>query len=124
MTTAKQVRQLFPKSQLRQLYGGRKPKSYRLAHNHIMHTANTQHGERGFRRFWIPPQWIGHGREKCLCGWHNGDTHYAWKEHADHWHRQIKKLGSLEAVYDDVWKRLAEHYPWMKRLAEAEGARK
>jgi hypothetical protein len=69
------------KKELRQLYGGRKPKSYRLAHNHIMHTNATSHGDRGFRRFWIPPQWIGDGWEKCPCGWHNGDEHYAVKEH-------------------------------------------
>ena len=37
------------KKELRQLYGGRKPKSYRLAHNHIMHTNATSHGDRGFR---------------------------------------------------------------------------
>ena len=39
------------KKELRQLYLGRKPKSYRLAHNHIMHTNATSHGDRGFRRF-------------------------------------------------------------------------
>jgi hypothetical protein len=117
MTTAKQVRELFPKERLRQRYGGRKPKSYRLAHNHVMHTNNTQHGDRGFRRFWIPPQWIADGSwAKCPCGWHNGDTHYAWKEHVAHWKRQIKKFGSLEGAYADVWKRLAKEYPRMKNL--------
>ena len=35
------------------------------AHNHIMHTDITPHDDRGFRRFWIPPQWIGDGWEKC-----------------------------------------------------------
>jgi hypothetical protein len=40
----------------RQLYGGRVPESYLPAHNHISHTPETHHGERGFRRFWIPPE--------------------------------------------------------------------
>jgi hypothetical protein len=42
--------------------GGRKPKSYRLAHNHVSHTDVTRNGEHGFRRFWVPPQdwqWLG-----------------------------------------------------------------
>ena len=110
MTTAKQVRQLLPKNELRQKYGGRKPKSYRLAHNHIMHTAHTVHGDRGFRRFWIPPQWIGHGWEKCPCGWHNGDTHFAIKGHVTNWKKRIKKCGSLEAAYQDVRKHLAQYF--------------
>jgi hypothetical protein len=92
------------KKEPRQLYGGgRKPKSYRLAHNFISHTDATRHGERGFRRFWIPPQWIGDGWEKCPCGWHGGDTHYAIDDHVHHWHEQIKKLGSLEAVYQRTY---------------------
>jgi hypothetical protein len=60
------------------LYGGRKPKSYRLAHNHISHATDTRHGHNGFRRFWIPPQWIGHGWTECNCGWRTDlGTHYA-----------------------------------------------
>ena len=123
MTTAKQVRQLLPKNELRQKYGGRKPKSYRLAHNHIMHTAHTVHGDRGFRRFWIPPQWIGHGWEKCPCGWHNGDEHYAVKEHVDHWKKQIKKLENLDAVYRDINRRLAAHFRKLWRDMEADRRR-
>jgi hypothetical protein len=96
--------------ELSQKYGGRKPKSYKLAHNHVMHTDVTTHGERGFRRFWIPPQWVGKGWKKCPCGWHNGDAHYAAEEHVNHWHKQIKKLGSLEACYRDVYERLAQHF--------------
>ena len=38
------------------LYGGRKPKSYLLAHNHITHTPDFPLGANGFRGFWIPPQ--------------------------------------------------------------------
>jgi hypothetical protein len=39
----------MPKKELQQIYGGgRKP---RLAHNSVMHTDVTRHGERGFRRF-------------------------------------------------------------------------
>jgi hypothetical protein len=66
--------------ELHQLYGGRRPKTYLPAHNHVMHTPTTSHGERGFRRFWIPPQWVGHGWVKCPCGWRAsswGDVHYA-----------------------------------------------
>jgi len=57
------------KKELRQLYGGRKPKSYLPAHNHVIHTPGFGHGLNGFRRFWIPPQWIARGWSKCPCGW-------------------------------------------------------
>jgi hypothetical protein len=50
----------------KQLYGGKIPKDYRLAHNHIAHTVNMPHGLNGFRRFWIPPEW---NWVKCKCGW-------------------------------------------------------
>jgi hypothetical protein len=110
--------------ELRQLYGGRKPKSYRLAHNHVMHTNQTFHGERGFRRFWIPPQWVGHGWSKCPCGWHNGDTHYAADEHVKQWHKNIAKFGSLEAVYDDINKQLAAEYPFYVGAARRERKRR
>jgi hypothetical protein len=96
--------------ELRQLYGGRKPKSYKLAHNHIMHVGDTFHGERGFRRFWIPPQWIGDGWEKCPCGWHNGDTHYALSEHVKNWRKRIKKHGGLEGAYHSINKELAAYF--------------
>jgi hypothetical protein len=92
--------------ELRQLYGGRKPKSYRLAHNHVSHTAHTLHGERGFRRFWIPPQWIGKGWDRCPCGW-RGETHYAASAHVARWRKRIKRLGTLEAAYDEVNRELA-----------------
>ena len=42
-----------------QLYGGRRPPDYKPAHNHVLFFEDTGHGERGFRRFWIPPEWIG-----------------------------------------------------------------
>jgi hypothetical protein len=48
--------------ELRQIYGGRKPKSYLPAHNRVSPAGN------GFRCFWIPPQWVGHGWSKCGCG--------------------------------------------------------
>jgi hypothetical protein len=111
------------KKELRQLYGGGKPKSYRLADNHIMHTNATSHGDRGFRRFWIPPQWIGDGWEKCPCTWHNGDEHYAVKEHVDHWKKQIKKLENLDAVYRDINRRLAAHFRKLWRDMEADRRR-
>jgi hypothetical protein len=107
------------KKELRQLYGGRKPKSYRLAHNHVMHTDVTPHGERGFRRFWIPPQWVGKGGERCPCGWHTGDTHYAHDDHVKHWHKRIKKLGSLEAAYEEINKELAAHFKQLRAMLEA-----
>jgi hypothetical protein len=103
------------KKELHQLYGGRRPKSYRLAHNHVMHTDVTRHGERGFRRFWIPPQWIGKGFVECPCGW-GGKKHYALKEHVQHWRKRIKMLGSLEAAYREVNKQLASEYGWLKAL--------
>jgi hypothetical protein len=99
------------KKELTMIYGGRKPKSYRLAHNHIMHTNETLHTERGFRRFWIPPQWVGHGWEECPCGWHGGDKHYAISEHVEHWQREIKKHGGLEGAYRAVERELAKCAP-------------
>ena len=108
------------RSEKKQIYGGgKRPKSYRLAHNHVMHTAHTSHGERGFRRFWIPPQWIGKGWDKCPCGWHNGETHYAVSEHVKLWHKAIKKLGSLDAVYDEINKKLAHHFKNLVALRAA-----
>lgn len=95
------------------LYGGRRPKDYLPAHNHIMHTDVTTHGERGFRRFWIPPEYLKRGEwAQCPCGWGKGlkwgkpGKHYAWTEHAKGWKAQIKKCGSLEAAYRAVDRRL------------------
>src|SRR5271168_956692 len=97
------------KKELHQYYG-RAPKSYRLAHNHVMHTAGTGNGERGFHRFWIPPQWIGESWEKCPCGW-GGKTHYAHEDHVKWWHKQIKKLGSLGAAERTVGNAIFRSYP-------------
>jgi hypothetical protein len=59
------------------IYGGRRPKGFLLAHNSVAHDKDTPHGECGFRRFWIPPQWVaGNGWVKCPCGW-RGVEHYA-----------------------------------------------
>ena len=110
------------KKGLHQLYGGRRPKSYQLAHNHVTHVDWTPHGERGFRRFWIPPQWIGHGWEKCPCGG-SGMTHYATKEHVAHWKKLIRKYGSLDAAYQDVHRRLAKHFPVLARLQQLQRRR-
>jgi hypothetical protein len=103
--------------ELRQLYGGPKPKSYRPAHNHIIHTPVTGHGVRGFRRFWIPPSWIASGDwVRCPCGWRPDlGTHYAGAGHVKWWQEQIKKRGSLQAVYKAINRRL-------KRSGEAEDA--
>jgi hypothetical protein len=70
------------------LHGGKIPKDYHLAHNHIAHTVNMTHGLNGFRRFWIPPEWKW---VKCRCGWrpdlgphyrHPGtsDKTFTWEE--------------------------------------------
>ena len=95
--------------ELRQLYGGRKPKSYLPAHNQVMHTPEFTHGLNGFRRFWIPPQWVGHGWSKCPCGWmsHRPEwkTHYSHTDHVK-WKTEIKKRGSLEAVHRYIMRRL------------------
>jgi hypothetical protein len=99
----------------RQSYGGRKPDDYLPAHNHVTHADCTGHGERGFRRFWIPPEWVGKkgGWSKCPCGWHpprsqaKWETHYAVTEHVQHWKARIKKHGSLEAAYRNIYKHLA-----------------
>jgi hypothetical protein len=97
------------KKELNAIYGGKRPKGYLLAHNHVMHTNATRHGTRGFRRFWIPPQWVGDNWEECPCGWHNGDTHYARKDHIVVWREDLNRLGSLEAVYAEYDKELAAH---------------
>jgi hypothetical protein len=49
-----------------QVYGGKIPKDYLLAHNQVAHTAKTTNGVRGFRYFWIPPEWDW---VECQCGW-------------------------------------------------------
>lgn len=104
------------KMELRQLYGGRKPKSYRPAHNHITHTPDFYHGVNGFRRFWIPPEWVGKGWSKCPCGWMNHrpewKIHYARTDHAQWWKEEIKKRGSLESVYRHIVRRLRRAGCW------------
>ena len=57
------------KKERRQLYGGRIPAGYKLAHNIVARTANMPHGMNGFRRFWIPPEWTKWHWVKCRCGW-------------------------------------------------------
>jgi hypothetical protein len=98
-----------------QLYGGRKPKSYLPAHNHVAHVPGTSHGERGFRRFWIPPEWAGRGFSKCPCGWCApswGDApHYAIPAHVKYWRDLIKKHGSLEAAQKAESRKIWRHYP-------------
>jgi hypothetical protein len=88
-------------AELHQLYGGRIPKSYRLAHNHITHTPEFLNGDNGFRRFWIPPQWIRRqGWSKCPCGWWPElGVHYAATPHVEWWQSEIKQRGSLKAVH-------------------------
>src|SRR5262245_34897258 len=99
------------RKELEQIYGGRRPKTYLPAHNHVIHTARFRHGWNGFRRFWIPPQWVSRGWSKCPCGWRAyswGDAdHYAHTDHTKWWREQIKKRGSLDAVYRYIEKRLA-----------------
>ena|SRR5215831_7660588 len=94
--------------QLHQLYGGRIPKSYRPAHNFITHTPEFHHGDNGFRRFWIPPQWIGKkGWNKCPCGWGPElGVHYAADFHVEWWQSEIKQRGSLKAVHRHIRRRL------------------
>ena len=70
-----------------------------LAHNHVAHTPKFPHGLNGFRRFWIPPEYIESGEWiQCPCGWGN-IPHFAIKEHVEWWEDEIKKRGSLEAVH-------------------------
>jgi hypothetical protein len=98
------------KKELRQLYGGRKPNNYLPAHNHVIHTPAFCHGLNGFRRFWIPPQWVGRGWSKCPCGWMSHrpewETHYAHTDHAKWWRTETKKRGSLDAVYRHIVRQL------------------
>jgi len=94
-------------SEPKQLYGGRPPKGYLAAHNHVAHTPGFRHGTNGFRRFWIPPEEIKSGEwEVCPCGWRGDDPkwcpHYARAEHVVWWKSEIAKRGSLEAVYRNI----------------------
>jgi hypothetical protein len=105
------------KKELTQYYGGRKPRSYLPAHNHIAHAPWFAHGLNGFRRFWIPPQWVADGSfTKCPCGWNSHrpewKTHYAVRCHAKHWRDLIKKHGSVKAAQAVEGRRIAR---WMKK---------
>ena len=53
------------------IHGRRGPAGYRLAHNFVKATSADQiSGAQGFRRFWIPPEWIEKGEwVACDCGW-------------------------------------------------------
>jgi len=98
-------------SEPKQIYGGRRPKGYQPAHNHVMHTPAFENGMNGFRQFWIPPQSIKSGEWKeCPCGWRGDDPawcpHYARAEHVSWWKEEIAKHGSVEAVYRAIMRRL------------------
>ena len=78
----------------KQLYGGRSPKDYLPAHNHVTHN--------GFRRFWIPPEWVESGAwAECPCGcqlgrkWSEPKRHYAWSERTK---AQVKRLAKERSV--------------------------
>jgi hypothetical protein len=97
------------------VYGGRIPGDYLPAHNHVIHTPQFVHGDNGFRRFWIPPEFVESGRfAKCPCGWRGGrkwsepGEHYAACGHVEWWGEEIEKRGSLKAVYQSIERRLAE----------------
>jgi hypothetical protein len=53
------------------IYGGRRPEGYLLAHNHVRpRTTGQASGLYGFRRFWVPPEYIEEGKwVECDCGW-------------------------------------------------------
>jgi hypothetical protein len=55
----------------KQIYGSKRPAGYLLAHNFVRPAAADQKpGVNGFRRFWIPPEWVDKGKWKaCDCGW-------------------------------------------------------
>jgi hypothetical protein len=106
--THKGVMMKKPK-ELSQLYGGKIPPDYLPAHNHITHTPTFSNGANGFRRFWIPPQWLDQKDRawvKCPCGWRGHDpkwrVHYACDAHVEWWETEIEKRGSLEAVYQYI----------------------
>jgi hypothetical protein len=83
-----------------QIYGGKRPPNYLLAHNHVRHTPEFPNGMNGSRRFWIPPQWVNQGWSECSCGWGSKyGVHYARAGHVDWWKEQTARLGSLEAVH-------------------------
>ena len=62
-----------------------------------------------FRQFWIPPQWIESGDWKP-CGWRGDESawcpHYAAAGHVEWWEAEIKKRGSVDAVYGSIIRRL------------------
>src|SRR5262249_61295017 len=66
------------------IYGGRRPPDYVLAHNRVAHHDRMPHGMSGFRRFWIPPEWIGKSFAKCKCGWRSDlGEHYRNRDASD-----------------------------------------
>src|SRR5262245_46146586 len=68
-----------------------------------------------FRRFWIPPEWIGRGWSRCPCGWMGHrpgwKTHYAQSDHVKWWKSEMKKRVSLNAVYRHIIERLGRRRP-------------
>ena len=74
-----------------------------LCHNHVRHHTDTTYGANGFRWFVCIPnksQWV-----LCPCRWRRDlGPHYANPVHVKWWKGQIKRLGSVEAVYALVWR--------------------
>jgi hypothetical protein len=62
--------------------GAKKP-GWLLAHNRVVHEPETKHGVDGFRRFWIPPEWLADGSwVPCPCGWRPDlGVHHAAREY-------------------------------------------
>ncbi|WP_143279073.1 hypothetical protein [Bradyrhizobium sp. C9] len=76
---------------------------WRLAHNHVQHSADMMHGVNGFRRFWVDPKEVKRGKwVKCPCGWRPDlGTHYAIKEHAKRWRCDMFKWGPISDRWNE-----------------------
>ena len=91
-------------------YGGTIPADYLPAHNHVSHVPGFIAGQNGFRRFWIPPEYVKSGKwAECPCGWQDrgkkwneSGVHYAHADHVQWWRDAIAQCGSLEAAYREI----------------------
>jgi len=101
-------------------YRRRPRKGEWLAHNHIIHATDFQHGTNGFR--WFSVKAGGHWK-LCPCGWRPDlGPHYAVPSHVKWARATLKKVGGDYEKFDAlIWERLRRYYASVGiRLPEVE----